>query len=112
VITGLSCSLAQEERTVRIDWESRLGRIYGRDRARERFNCTAGLNEHHREAFLKAGLVISAQGEEGEARALEIPGHPFYLATLYLPQLSSTVEKPHPLLTAFLRAAAGIESPA
>ncbi|MGE5206215.1 MAG: hypothetical protein ACM3PW_11395 [Chlamydiota bacterium] len=49
-------------------------------------------------------FVAHASG--GEARAVELVGHPFFVATLFQPQLSSSPEKPHPLLTAFIQAAA------
>ncbi len=98
---------------IEIDPDTKLGRIYAlargnAGRAEERFNCSAGLNEYHREAFVRAGMVVSARGEEGEARAVELPAHPFFLATLFMPQLSSAPGRPHPLLKAFLRAADGV----
>lgn len=52
-----------------------------------------------------AGLEVVARAEHGEARAVELAGHPFFIATLFQPQLSSTPEKPHPLITAFVKAA-------
>lgn len=42
---------------------------------------------------------------DGEARVLEIPGHPFYVATLFVPQARSRPETPHPLVVGLLRAA-------
>lgn len=38
---------------------------------------------------------------------IELPGHPFFMGTLFVPQTRSTPQKPHPLVTAFLRAVAG-----
>jgi CTP synthase (UTP-ammonia lyase) len=38
------------------------------------------------------------------ARVFELAGHPFYIATLFVPQNRSTIEKPHPLVTALLSA--------
>jgi CTP synthase (UTP-ammonia lyase) len=40
----------------------------------------------------------------GEVRVVEISDHPFYVATLYLPQISSAPGSPHPLIVAYLRA--------
>jgi CTP synthase (UTP-ammonia lyase) len=37
---------------------------------------------------------------------VELADHRFFVATLFQPQLSSSPEKPHPLLTAFVQAAA------
>jgi CTP synthase (UTP-ammonia lyase) len=47
-----------------------------------------------------------ARAEHGEARAVELYAHPFFVATLFQPQLSSSPDKPHPLVTAFVKAAA------
>ncbi|MCK7513630.1 MAG: hypothetical protein MZV70_62820 [Desulfobacterales bacterium] len=33
---------------------------------------------------------------EGEARVVELTSHRFFLATLFLPQLASSLEAPHP----------------
>ncbi len=42
---------------------------------------------------------------DGEARVLELPDRRFFIATLFVPQLRSSPESPHPLITAYLRAA-------
>ena len=42
---------------------------------------------------------------EGEVRIVELPAHRFFIATLFLPQLTSSVETPHPLIVAYLQAA-------
>ena len=43
--------------------------------------------------------------QDGEARVLELPDHRFFVATLFVPQLSSSPGSPHPLIVAYLRAA-------
>lgn len=77
----------------------------------ETFYCNFGLNPEYREPLESAGLVISgwdntevspsADPRTAEARVLELPDHPFFLATLYVPQTDSTPERPHPLIAAF-----------
>lgn len=84
-----------------LGWE-----IYGRDEAVEQYFCNYEVNPAYRGAFEAAGLVISANSEIGEPRMLELPGHPFFAATLFQPQLSSAPGNPHPLFMAFLRACA------
>jgi CTP synthase (UTP-ammonia lyase) len=49
---------------------------------------------------------VVARGAQGEIRAIESPAHRFYIATLFQPQLSSTPQCPHPLVIAFVKAAA------
>jgi CTP synthase (UTP-ammonia lyase) len=55
---------------------------------------------------MEAGFPVVARGPQGEIRALESPTHRFFLATLYQPQLSSTAKSPHPVVQAFVQAAA------
>jgi CTP synthase (UTP-ammonia lyase) len=55
---------------------------------------------------MEAGLPTVARGANGEVRAIESPTHRFFVATLFQPQLSSTAQKPHPLISGFLKAAA------
>jgi len=54
--------------------------------------------------WLEAGLVIAARGADGEVRAVELRDCRFFIATLFQPQLSSSCERPHPIVEAFLRA--------
>jgi CTP synthase (UTP-ammonia lyase) len=63
------------------------------------------VNEEYKKQFQAAGLRVSARGMQGETRAVELPDHRFFIATLFQPQLSSRPESPHPFWLAFLRAA-------
>jgi CTP synthase (UTP-ammonia lyase) len=51
-------------------------------------------------------MAISARDGTGEVRAVERPGHPFFLATLNQPHLTSTPGDPHPIFSAFVAAVA------
>jgi CTP synthase (UTP-ammonia lyase) len=52
---------------------------------------------------LKGGaLRITGGDAEGEARVVELPGHPFFLGTLFVPQLASQPDKPHPVVSGFI----------
>ncbi|MBI4585033.1 MAG: hypothetical protein HY717_13555 [Planctomycetes bacterium] len=89
---------------------SRLAQIYGRLEVEEAFTCNFEINPAYLARLVESGLRPAAFSERGEARAVEIPGHRFFIATLFLPQLASRHGRPHPLLTAFLQAAGrGIE---
>jgi len=48
--------------------------------------------------------VVGTDDEHG-ARIVELPDHPFFVATLFVPQLTSTADHPHPLILAYLQAA-------
>lgn len=90
---------------IRITRGSLAYRIYRRQQINEAFNCNYELNPDFRGTLESAGLVVSGMGEHGEARVVELPAHPFFIATAFLPQMVSTEDRPHPVVTAFLKAA-------
>jgi CTP synthase (UTP-ammonia lyase) len=52
-------------------------------------------------------LKVVGVDADGHVRIVELADHPFFIATLFLPQLRSTAQKPHPLIIAYLKAATG-----
>ena len=42
--------------------------------------------------------------QDGEPRIIELPGHPFALATLFVPQTSSEPGAAHPVVVGFVAA--------
>ncbi len=105
LISKMVCSLAGKSEQIKIAPGTLAYRSYGKEISTEQFRCNFGLNPDYWETISRSGLKISAVGPEGEARIVELPTHRFFLATLFLPQLSSTPARPHPLLVEFLRAA-------
>ncbi len=89
-----------------IERGSRLADIYHALEAEEEYFCNYEVNREYLADFAAAGLELSAFDDNGELRAIELPGDRFFIATLFQPQLSSTEARPHPLITAFLSAAA------
>ncbi|MHB8576426.1 MAG: CTP synthase [Dehalococcoidia bacterium] len=83
---------------------SLAGRTLGRAEIEEGFFCNYELNPDAEQALTDAGLVVSGRGDRGEVRIVELPDHRWFLASLFLPQHSSTVAEPHPLILAFLQA--------
>ena len=67
--------------------------------------CNYELNPRYLEELIKAGVEPSAFSPNQEVRAIELAGHPFFVATLFQPQLASTPDRPHPLFIGFLKAA-------
>jgi CTP synthase (UTP-ammonia lyase) len=84
---------------------SLLQSIYQAEQVAEEFFCNYEVNAAYAPKLEAAGLALTALGAAGELRAVELPGHPFFLATLFQPQLSSIPAQPHPIVLAFLRAA-------
>lgn len=104
-VSQLACSLAGQTMPVRLAPGSRVADLYGTVEVEEEYYCNFALNPEYRRVLDEGGLRVTGSDQDGEARVLELPAHPFYLATLFVPQTRSTRERPHPLVTGFLRAA-------
>ena len=105
-ITPLSCSLVGKTMEVRVKPGTQAADIYRNTRATERYYCNFGLNPAYQDQLAGAGLEISGTDQAGEARIMELPSHPFFIGTLFVPQANSAIGKPHPIVLAFLRFAA------
>src|SRR5687768_4397806 len=103
-ISQLACSLAGREMKLTFSSGSRVAQIYGATSAIEQYYCNFGVNPDHVSLLKSGSLKITGSDSEGEIRVIELPGHPFFLGTLFVPQTRSTAEQPHPLVTAFMRA--------
>ncbi len=115
VIHPVACSLPDRPEgapklfgtdAVRIKAGSRLHAIYERQEIQEQYFCNYEVNSRFEPEFERAGLRIVAWGPQGEVRAVELPDHRFFLATLFQPHLSSKPLMPHPIVLAFLKEAA------
>jgi CTP synthase (UTP-ammonia lyase) len=107
-ITPLACSLVGKVEEVKIRPGSRAFGIYKSSQTMERFYCSYGLNPARRKEVEQAGLYPSGFDNSGEVRILELPKARFYLATLFVPQASSSEDRPHPMFLSLLEAALGI----
>jgi len=108
-ISQLACSLAGREMSLTFSRGSQVAAIYGADAATEQYYCQFGVNPDCVPLLKNGPLKVTGSDSEGEIRVIELPGHPFFIGTLFVPQTRSRPEAPHPLVTAFLKAA--IESP-
>jgi CTP synthase (UTP-ammonia lyase) len=104
-ISELSCSLVGASGLVRLLAGSKSATAYGKDKATEEYHCNYGLNAAFRERLEAGGLKIAGVDEAGEVRILELDEHPFFIATLFQPELSAYRGVPHPLVRAFGEAA-------
>jgi CTP synthase (UTP-ammonia lyase) len=91
---------------IRLRPGSYLQSFYAQDEVAEEFFCNFEINPDFEWTTIEAGFPVVARGPQGEIRAIESPTHKFYVATLFQPQLSSQPGKPHPLILAFVQAAA------
>ena len=108
VVSLLACSLADTSIDVVLTGGSKIaGAHAGAGTVTERTTCNFGLNPEHAHVASSAGMIVSAVDDTGEVRAVERTDHPFFVGTLYQPQLTSAPGAPHPVLRAFVQAVAG-----
>ncbi|WP_421659239.1 CTP synthase [Leptothermofonsia sp. ETS-13] len=77
--------------------------IYERHRHRYEFNNA------YRNLFMETGYVISGSSPDGRlVEIIELPNHPFFIATQFHPEFQSRPSSPHPLFKGFVQAALGM----
>ncbi len=64
-----------------------------------------GVQRGHIDTLRAHGLGFSGHDEDGHVRIAELPGHPFFLATFFQPELAGDGSRPHPVVRAPARAA-------
>jgi CTP synthase (UTP-ammonia lyase) len=106
LIVPLECSLKGHEEAVMVVPGTLAAKISGAGRRTERYHCNYGLNPAYLEALAAGGLRFSGFDDGGQVRIVELPGHPFFLGTLFQPELSGDGTQPHPVIRAFAAAAA------
>jgi len=104
LIAPLDCSLIGHEGMVSITPGSAAERILGVDRTVERYHCGYGLNPQYEDVLSAHGMRFT--GHDGpDVRIAELPGHPFFLSTLFQPELAIDDGRRHPIVRAFAHAA-------
>ena len=79
--------------------------IYGADRIAERHRHRYEVNNQYLPRFEEKGLVFSGLSEDGLVEVIELPGHPWFIASQFHPEFTSTPRDGHPLFTSFINAA-------
>jgi CTP synthase (UTP-ammonia lyase) len=110
IVARLSCTLVGEERPVTAVAGTRTARLCGTAPFTGFHWCNYGLVPGREAALVEAGLVVTARAPDAGVEAVELPGHPFYLATLFQPQVGSSASgRLHPVIGALVSAARGAE---
>ncbi|OKK04979.1 CTP synthase [Streptomyces sp. CB03234] len=105
VIGRLACSLAGHEGAVRVTPGSLAESVIGAERLVERYECSYGPSSAHLDLLRAHGLRFTGDDGKGQVRIVELPGHPFFLATLFQPELAGDGTRAHPVVRALASAA-------
>ena len=90
----------------RLEEGSLAASIYGTNEINERHRHRYEFNNDYREALTKAGLSLSGLSPDGRlVEMVELPGHPWFVAGQFHPELKSRPNRAHPLFREFIGAA-------
>jgi len=85
---------------------SKVAKAYGKTSISERHRHRYEFNNEYLEQINQAGLKATGLNpQSGLVEVVELQSHPFFVGVQYHPELKSTVENPHPLFIAFVKAA-------
>ena len=90
----------------RLDGNSVVRGIYGRNEISERHRHRYVVNIHYKDELEKEGLVFSGMSPDGRLpEIVERPDHPWFIGVQFHPELKSRPFEPHPLFAGFIEAA-------
>ncbi len=105
LIAPLACALVEATSPITLAPGSRLREIYGRERIEEGYHCSFGLNPALEHLLSGSALAVTGRDPSGEARALELAAHPFFLLTQFQPERRALAGSVPPVVRAFVAAA-------
>lgn len=80
--------------------------IYGKSQIIERHRHRYEVNNQYVEALVEKGLVIAGRSADNSlVEMIELPNHPWFIASQFHPEFTSTPRDGHPLFIAFVNAA-------
>ncbi len=79
--------------------------IYGDEAVFERHRHRYEFNNTYRDRYTQAGFKFSGLSKDDLVEIIELPGHPWFVATQFHPEFTSTPRDGHPLFAGFVRAA-------
>jgi CTP synthase len=78
--------------------------VYGSPTIHERHRHRYEVNNHYRDRLEEAGMRFSGLSVDDLVEMVEIPGHPWFIASQFHPEFTSNPRDGHPLFTSFIRA--------
>ena len=84
--------------------DSLAARSYGATSIEERHRHRYEVNNNYRQLLTEAGLRFSGLSVDDLVEMVELPGHPFFLASQFHPEFTSNPRDGHPLFKSFISA--------
>ncbi len=84
---------------------TRVRDLYGRDTIFERHRHRFEFNNTYMDRYTEGGLGFAGLSPDDLVEIIELPRHPWFVATQFHPEFTSTPRDGHPLFAGFVRAA-------
>jgi len=105
-VTDLGASMRLGSWPAHLEPGTRAAAAYGEEVVYERHRHRWEVNPAYHQALQEGGLVFSGMDKAGRlVEIIELPGHPFFVASQFHPELKSRPTNPHPLFRDFVGAA-------
>ena len=86
--------------------DSKAYELYGASMIYERHRHRYEVNNDYRNALTEKGMMLSGTSPDGRiVEIIELPSHPWFIATQAHPEFKSRPNRPHPLFCGFIKAA-------
>ncbi len=90
----------------RLTTDSLAYQLYQEEVVYERHRHRYEFNNSYRDSFVADGYRVSGTSPDGRlVEIIELPAHPFFIATQFHPEFQSSPSHPHPLFQGFMEAA-------
>lgn len=90
----------------RVNPDTLAFKLYQKEVIYERHRHRYEFNNAYRNLFLESGYAVSGTSPDGRlVEMIELPNHPFFIASQFHPEFQSRPSAPHPLFQGFIEAA-------
>lgn len=104
LLTPLTCSLVEATDSIRLVEGSLIANVYESAEIVEGYRCRYGVNPAFERELLSQQLCAVGHDSTGDLRAVELQGHPFFVATLFQPERAALNGTLPPLARALVEA--------
>ncbi|OOG14018.1 CTP synthase [Pseudomonas sp. C9] len=104
LLTPLACSLVEAVDSIHLVEGSLIAKAYETTEIHEGYHCRFGVNPEFERELLVQQLRAVGHDSQGDLRAVELTGHPFFVATLFQPERAALKGVLPPLVRAFIKA--------
>jgi CTP synthase len=103
--TGKGGTMRLGSQEVRVAPNTQARAVYGSETVFERHRHRYEFNNTYRDRYTQAGFRFSGLSKDDLVEIIELPGHPWFVATQFHPEFTSTPRDGHPLFAGFVKAA-------